>query len=440
MATGQGILAAHSDDVSTTEGGPFNGEWKGGILHTGYHKSGFARGPLLRFTNPGIPPGSTINSATIVGNVGSVSGGAGNVLTSIKLLDVDGYWDAASLAAQWTPSVGSAQDWKVELEETGPTQLAITGATDARAFGPTLEGDNGTGLQRVAQGVTIATGGNINTARVSLGGSFVPGTGNVWVEIWSNAGGLPGTLLGTSATRPISDIAPKLWAEVRPVYDFTFTGGDVVTVSAAQAVHVVMRTDVAGGGIGIHLGTSNYAYAGDLQPYGTSPDGGFDQQNYLVWNTMKNLPTTGGVAWTLSKALGLKTSPSIASLIATKIGQVGYTAASLIGLRLDVTGGVGEVHFTAYPGTAAAQFVLNLDWTPPVVTVFDAHFPKELVGGIALFALAGGLIASAIVGGLASPKAVAGGVCSPVEFSGGVGVDLAGGINGPVELGGGVDC
>lgn len=434
MPSGQGLLSTQSDDVSVTVG-PFNNEWPGGNLHCGFHKSGFARGPLLRFSNPGIPFGSTINSASITGVV-HIATGPDPVVTAVKLLNVDGLWDVASVPAQWTPSVGSVHDWKVELEETGPTQLVISGVADSRSGGVDLQGDNGVQLQRVAQEVVIVTGGNINTARVSLGGSFVPGTGDVWVEIWSDVGGLPGVPLGESVRRPISDIAPKLFAQVRPTYDFTFTGGDIVTVIAAQVVHVVMRTDVAGGGIGVHVGTSNYAYVGDLQPFGVAPDGGFDQQNYLTFNGLAVLPTTGSVAWTITKPLAPKTSPSLVSLIAARLLQVGYNDSSQFGLRVDITGGSGEVIFGAYPGTTAVQFVLDLDWTLP--PFLDGVFPKELDGGLAMFALTGGLIAATIVGGLAR-RALRGGV-NQVTATGGIGVDLTGGINEPAELAGGTDC
>jgi len=372
VASGQGLLSTLSDDVSTTEGGPFNFEWVTNNLHCGFHKSGFERGPLLRFSNPGIPPGSTINSASITGVVNNASG-PDPIATAIKLLDEDGLWDVPSVAAQWTPATGSAADWKVELEETGPTQLVISGVADARQLGPVLEGDNGVGLQRLAQEVVIVTGGDIDVARVSLGGSFLPGVGDVWVEIWSDVAGLPGVILGTSATRPISDIAPKIWAEVRPTYDFTFSGGDVVTVSASEVVHVVMRTDhiVDPAVQGVHLGTSNYAYVGDLQPYGVSADGGFPEQSYLTVFKFQAIPVTGSVAWSITKPLAAKTSPDIASLITSRIGQGGYSASSKIGLRVDITGGAGEVIFIAYPGTAGAQFVLDVDWTPPLAQPRD---------------------------------------------------------------------
>ena len=363
---GQGILSSLSDDVSTTEGGPFNFEWPTTSLHCGVHKSGFLRGPLLRLANPGIQVGSVINSASITGEVKN-STGPDPIETAIKLLDEDGLWEAASVPAQWTASVGSDHDWKVELEETGPTQLVITGAADSRALGPVLEGDNGVGLQRLAQEVVIVTGGDINIARVALGGSFLPGVGDVWVEIWSDVAGFPGVILGTSVTRPISDIAPKIWAEVRPTYDFTFTGGDIVAVLALDVVHVVMRTNhiVDPSVQGIHLGTSGYAYVGDLQPYGISADGGFTEQSYPTVVKFQNIPVTGSVAWNITKPLGSKTSPSIVSLITTRIGQVGYNASSELGLRIDITGGTGEVIFGAYPGTLNAMFVLDVDWTPP---------------------------------------------------------------------------
>lgn len=354
-----------ADDVSTTAGGPFNAEWPNVSLHCGFHKSGFARGPWLKFANPGIAVGSVINSASLTGQTHAVTG-VGPVSTNIELINEDGKWDAASIPAGWTGS-DSIFDWHAELLD-GVTQLVITGpAASATIFGPVLTGDAGATLQRMAQGVEIVTGGDIITARVSLGGSFVPGTGDVWVEIWSDSGGLPDVMLGVSATRPISDIAPKLLAELRPTYDFTFSGGDIVTVSALDLVHVVMRTDVVGGA-GVHLGSPAYDYLpGDLVPYGTSPAGGFDQQNYLTVGDLFDIAeTTAPVAWSITTTIGVKVSPDISSLITARLAQGGYNSSSPLGLHIDALApNNGEVIFGAYPGTVAPQFFMDLDWTPP---------------------------------------------------------------------------
>jgi len=366
MATIDEIIIVSEYDASATSAGPMNTEFDRPTLSFGTHKSGIFQQPFFRFDDIVLPSNAIINSAVI--EVETVIAGAnpGTVSTSIGLLDADGRWDADSVSAQWTDS-NSDDDWQVELEDSGPAQLALVGTpAQARDFGPILTGDNGDRIQRAAQGVTITTAGDINIARVSLGGSFTPGAGNVWVEIWSDSSGLPGTILGTSAIRPISDIAPIIWAQIRPTYDFTFSGVDIVAVAANDLVHVVMRTDVAGGGIGIHLGAWRFNYSGGgLSPYGISPVGGFDSQNYLTIDDVWGIPLIGpGVAWAAPVTLGVHTSPDISSLINTWLGGSGYRDLQKIGFRFTVTGGQSTgLAATNHP--TGAQPRLLIDFTLP---------------------------------------------------------------------------
>jgi hypothetical protein len=233
----------------------------------------------LRFRGLNIPRGSRIRAASILNDSWAVTSGTGTFLAAIRRLAYDSRWEQLAVGLYWATSV-SDDDWAVELLQA-TTTLATTGAaSSARGGGPNMEGDNGTMLQRLAQGLTITTPGEISTARVALGGSPTPGTGDVWVEIWSDTDGLPGIMLRQSVKRPISDIALKIWNELRPTYDFTFA--DPVEVWINQKVHAVLRTDVVGG-IGVHIGSWRYNYSGgNLAPYGSSPDGGFDIQNYLT--------------------------------------------------------------------------------------------------------------------------------------------------------------
>ena len=364
-------VASHASDASATQGGPFNTEYATPSLHFGTHKSGTAQQPVLRFRGLNIPPGSTINSASILNDSWLVTGGTGTFNALVKLLSFDGRWEAISLAAYWASSV-SDDDWHVELLDVATT-LVITGAAaSARQGGPNIGGDPGTVAQRIAQGVTITTGGNITIARVALGGALLPGTGNIWVEIWSDVAGLPGVLLGASATRPVSDVAPKIIAELRPTYDFTFTGADIVAVLATDKVHAVLRCDSTGSGI--HQGTWRYNYAGgDMAPFGTSPDGGFDIQNYFTVVDFWAIPTFGPTAaWVVPLAVGFQTTPSLVGLVQAHIDQVGYVPSDPIGFRYDRVTSVGGIIYGGYPGTSGNVCVLTVDYTAPAPAAGNA--------------------------------------------------------------------
>jgi hypothetical protein len=358
-------VASHADDASATQAGPFNAEYASTSLHFGTHKSGVAQQPVLRFRGLNIPAGSIINSASILNDSWTVTSGTGTFNALVKLLALDGRWEALSLAAYWATSF-SGDDWHVELLD-GAATLVITGAaSSANAGGPEIGGDPGTVIQRIAQGVTITSPGNITIARVALGGLTLGGApGNIWVEIWSDSGGLPGTLLGASATRPVSDIAPKIWAELRPTYDFTFSGGDIVAVLATDKVHAVLRCDVVGSGI--HQGTWRYNYAGgDFSPYGSSPDGGFDIQNYFTVDDFWAIPTFGPTAaWTVPLTVAPHTTPDLAALVQAHIDAVGYAPSDPIGFRYDRVTSNGGVIYGGYPGTTGNVCVLTVDYTPP---------------------------------------------------------------------------
>ena len=355
-----------SSDTKTTNGIGYNAEWRNNtVLQHGTHKSGNPQSPYLRFEDAGVPVGSTINSSSIeVEQISTIA--AGSMAATVNLIAKDGIWNATNTPDEWQGPSISINDWHVELLDVA-TQLVITGAAaNARAFGPILEGDNGEGLKRVGQGVEITVAGDITIARVALGGSFVPGVGDVWVEIYSDNGGLPDTLLGTSATRPIADIDPKLWAQVRPTYDFAFTGGDVVTVAINDLVHTVMRTDHVGG-TGIHLGTSNYNYApGDLSAFGESMDGGYTQQDYMTTDDLDAIPFIGGtVLWSIPITLGLKTTPDLSALIQAYIDSVGYAASDPIGFKLGRNGAGVSLGHAGFASQTAQSPELTIDFTVP---------------------------------------------------------------------------
>jgi hypothetical protein len=362
--------AAHADDVSATQAGPFNIEYTYANLHFGTHKSGVAQQPGLRFRGLNIPAGSTINSASIANDSYAITAGTGTFNALVKLLSFDGRWEATSLAAYWATTT-SDDDWHVQLLDGAGVLVTTGAAASARQGGPDIGGDPGTVIQRIAQGVTITTGGNITTARVALGGLTLGGNpGNIWVEIWSDAAGLPGTLLGASNTRPVSDIAPKIWAEVRPTYDFTFTGGNIVAVSATDKVHAVLRCDVVGSGI--HMGTWRYNYAGgNFSPYGTSPLGGFDIQNYFTVDDWWAIPTFGPTAaWTVPLTIATHTTPDLSALVQAHIDAVGYAASDPIGFRYDRVTSNGGVLYRAWPAAAGFPCTLTVDYTvPPAVPV-----------------------------------------------------------------------
>lgn len=356
-------------DTKTTNGIGFNNEWKGGgVLQHGTHKSGNPQKPYLRFEDLNIPPTSVINSASItVEQITTVD--VGSMAAAVGRIDKDGIWNATVNLDQWRGPSISVNDWHVELLDVA-TQLVITGpAASARSGGIDLEGDNGVGLKRAGQGVTILVAGDITIARVSLGGPFTGPSGNVWVEIYSDNAGLPDVLLGTSATRPVTDIAPKLFAEVRPTYDFAFSGGDVVTVAVTDIIHVVMREDQGAGQIGVHLGTANYSYAGgDLSAFGESELGGYTQQNYLTTDDLDAIPITSvGLLWSITITLGLKTTPDLSVMVQDAIDAAGYLYTDPMGFRLGRIGAGVSLGHASFDSVSSQSPELTIDWTEPAL-------------------------------------------------------------------------
>lgn len=358
-------------DTKSTLGISFNNEWKGGgVLQHGTHKSGNPQKPYLRFEALNIPPTSVINSASItVEQISTVA--AGSMLATVQRIEKDAIWNATSNPDQWRGPSISVNDWHVELLDVA-TQLVITGAAaSARSGGVDLEGDNGDGLKRAAQGVTILVAGDITIARVALGGPFTVPSGNVWVEIYSDNAGLPDVLLGTSATRPVTDIAPRLFAQVRDTYDFTFSGSDIVTVAVNDLVHVVMREDQTAGQVGVHLGTANYNYAGgDLSAFGESLVGAYTQQNYLTTDDLDAIPIiSAAVLWSIPITLGLKTTPNLSVMVQDQIDAAGYLYTDPMGFRLGRFGAGVSLGHASFDSATAQSPELTIDFTAPALLV-----------------------------------------------------------------------
>ena len=143
-----------ASDTKSTNGIALNNEWEGGgVLQHGTHKSGNPQSPYLRFEDLNIPPTSVINSASItVEQISTVA--AGSMLATVQRIEKDAVWNATSNPDKWTGPSLTILGWHVELLDVA-TQLVITGAAaQARSGGIDLEGDNGVGLKRAAQGVT----------------------------------------------------------------------------------------------------------------------------------------------------------------------------------------------------------------------------------------------------------------------------------------------
>ena len=359
-------------DASTTEGGPFNLEWEGGNLHHGTHKSGQAERPHLRFDGLNIPVSSVINSASIEVEAMTLGAGILNIPSQVRLLAKDGLWNAdPNVPDQWTNS-DSDDDWKVELLDVA-TQLVAIGFGSSPGGGPSIYGNNGVFLKKLGQGVTVGVAGDITIARVALGGQFGPGTGNVWIELYDDAAGLPDTLLATSDTRPIGDFPFLISLQVHPDFDFIFSGGEIITVAINDMIHVVVASDVVGSSAGrsVRLGTAAYNYIpGDLAPFGESPAGGFDEQNYLTIDDLYGIPLLAGtIPWTVTMTLGFQTTPDIGSLVQTYIDESGYAASDPIGFRLErtVPGSGSNILWASFTHFAGREAELTVDFTPPAV-------------------------------------------------------------------------
>jgi len=361
----------HSSDVSHTQGGPFNDGYVSQNLHWGTHKSGLPQEPLLRFKGLNIPAGATITTASIEQESIIVTSGLGTFNGRIARLTADGKWNASSLLAGWIASI-SDDDWHVELLDVA-TQLVIVGVAAQAGSGPNVNGDNGTIVQRVAQGTLITTAGDITIARVALGGSFSFISGDIWIELWSDSSGLPDAILATSDTRPIGDIVFKVWNQLRPTYDFTFSAPEQITVAVNDLIHVVLRNDQVGG-FPPHLGTFRYNYTdGPLTPYGISPEGGYDTQNYLTiddLSTTNKIPTAGStVAWNnISLSLGLQTTPDISSLVQAHIDSVGYNPIHQLGIRYERVTSNGGIIYAGFGHATAMLTTITVDFTEPSST------------------------------------------------------------------------
>lgn len=411
-------LVNTASDTKSTNGISFNNEWQfGGVLQHGTHKSGNPQSPYLRFEALNIPPTSVINSASIeVEQISTVA--AGSMAATVQRIEKDGIWNATSNPDKWTGPSISVNDWHVELLDVA-TQLVITGAAaSARSGGVDLEGDNGVGLKCAAQGVTITVAGDITIARVSLGGPFAVPSGNVWVEIYSDNAGLPDVLLGTSATRPVTDIAPKLFAEVRPTYDFAFSGGDVVTVAVTDVIHVVMREDQTAGQVGVHLGTANYSYAGgDLSAFGESVVGAYTQQNYLTTDDLDAIPIISAtVLWSIPITLGLKVTPDLSVMVQDQIDAAGYLYTDPIGFKLSRNGAGVSLGHASFDTTTAQSPELTIDFTAPaLLTVPDVVALTQAAAALAI--VAAGFTVGAVTSAN-SPSVPAGSVISQDPLGG----------------------
>lgn len=246
---------------------------------------------VYKFSNlsPTIPKNAKIISAVVRGTAEQTSTVA-TFLSVVRVLGKDGRWDPASSGPQWvsTSGIGFNFDADVHLFNAFLTTLVDTAQVATHTW--PIRDNSASRSLKAGQGVDIVTGGSIVFADMTVVRLGAVAVGDVWCEIYSqDANGLGDVLLATSNTRPASTV-PNALGDFR----FTFSGGEILTVTAGEKYVVVLNGDYpVSASQNIALGWRSGGYApGVFQIFGTGVS--MDDQNYPMQKNFREIASPFG--------------------------------------------------------------------------------------------------------------------------------------------------
>lgn len=331
-------------------------------------------GASFRFTNmaPSIPKNAVIISAALSGGAALPNLGNGALTIIVEVVEKDTLWDASpNSAAQWISGDHAIykRDMGVVVRDGGAIILADTGVPltgfnagllSIRRFGSP---DRST---RMAQRVVITTAGTLATATVTLQKLGLP-TGNIFLEVFDVAGGLPGSLLATSDNADVSTLLTAPGSE----FSFTFSGGDAIALALSDDRFWSVGGDWAINGVDFvtaRVGTTDYT-SGYFATFGEGL--GLDSQHYPMAQMPLDLPTVAGsVTWptTVWAENSTQTTPDLAALIQTYVNAATYVEGDPFLVRLRRLSGAqkhnrGFKSFDSPDTPGLAQLVtLDIEW------------------------------------------------------------------------------
>jgi len=348
-------------------------------------KFGLFRYAQMKWVGLPIPARARILSAVVRHRAQTTDATAFTV--NIGMLHRDGVWNPDTSPAQWR--VMPDRDHKVRLETTasGTMVETITDPLSAQVgVDWELHGDNASApgrFQRLSQSVTIVTGGTLGFAQLTIRRTgAVAGTLNLWAEIYSIDpppipifNDEPGTLLATSDPIDASSVSASLLAI--PPTQFTFSGGDQITLVAGTKYAIVLRASYAApfGGNWISWSGQNVGFGGPYSggrgnTYGSGND--FDDQNYpqdFNLAALRAAQTGSDVLWTppATTAWTEFDTLDIASIVQEYVNDPAeYDGDGTFGITYKTASGALGVSriFDPYEGVLAFQPRLIVTWRP----------------------------------------------------------------------------
>lgn len=225
----QGITlprAGYINQVSITFSGN-TGSPSGNVTCAIYSDAGGVLGTLLQSTTILNPPASTVNTFVFSSPVALAGGTLYHVLFQADPQSSSTYWTLS-----YNPSgsyTGGSLKSDLATGTSFPNTFGTLGGTNDLRMSYTL-----TGADRFSQGFSHSTPADISIIKLWLRKQGTP-TGNLTLSIYSDAAGIPNSLLGTSSTIVASTLTGSYdW------YEFVFSSP--VSVAGSTPYHFVLAT------------------------------------------------------------------------------------------------------------------------------------------------------------------------------------------------------